>query len=143
MSKEGYWIIRTSLILMAITIVFFVMAPPVLNYPLTFAQATRVLQIIVPVFIGYVAIATRSATNSSSLETEATPLLRLLSRGPLYVFALAMLVIVGSFWYSNRPGSLPPGSGMSVDQLCWVVTFLMGLLSATTATIVGRAFGGT
>ena len=48
------WIIVASLVIAGAAFSFFVIAP-VLGYPLRFSQAMSILQIVFPVFLGYLA----------------------------------------------------------------------------------------
>jgi hypothetical protein len=69
----------------------------------------------------------------------STELIGLLVRGPICVFAIAIVAAVGSFGYSNRL-TAPAGSGMSLDTLSSVVSAALGLLAVTTNVAVAYLF---
>jgi hypothetical protein len=92
MDHERIWIVRASLIILAGCFGFFISSPPLLGFPLDASkgEVTRVLQIITPVFVAYLAAATaflfvpvepqRGPTVSNSAQLQ---MLRLLTRGPV------------------------------------------------------------
>src|SRR5262249_1105999 len=123
--------------------IFFLVAPAV-GYPLTWDQSSRVFEIILPVFLGYLGSAThflfRGRPNLKPIELQDdSGMLGLLIRGPLLVFGIAAVAIVFAFGYANR-ASAPGGYGMSVDALAGSFTAVIGLLAVTTNVAVSYLF---
>lgn len=135
------WLIWSSLILVGAEFAFFVLAP-VLGYPLEFAQSIRLMEILIPVFVGYLGSAAYSLFRSSgngAVKFEQSQEATLLVRGPIIVFAFASITALTAFGISNG-ANRPSGSGMSVDTLAGIFTAILGLLSATTGVIVSHLF---
>src|SRR6185295_2636008 len=116
------WLIYATLLTTAVAFVFFLIAPAS-GFPLTFDQSVRLLEIVLPVFLGYLGSATHFVVRGSNTapNTPVPPrgrseLLGLLVRGPVVVFLVATVSAIVAFGISNSP-SAPPGSGMSVDTL--------------------------
>jgi hypothetical protein len=135
------WLIVASLAMAALSFCFFTLAP-VVGYPLRYSQAQSVLQIVLPVFLGYLGAASQFVFQRSPPPDDAVgthPLTGLLVKGPMAVFSLMMVVLIVAFGYSNRMAA-PPGDGMSAEQLSAGVTAAMGLLAVTTNVIVAYLF---
>jgi len=134
------WLIIASLAMAALSFCFFILAP-VFGYPLRYSQAQSVLQIVLPVFLGYLGAASQFAFQKSPPADTAVagPLTGLLVKGPIAVFALMMVVLVVAFGYSNRP-TASPGDGMSAELLSTGVTVAIGLLAVTTNVIIAYLF---
>jgi hypothetical protein len=101
-----------------------------------------ILQIVLPVFLGYVGAATQFAFGSQQAhapEVHTNPMMNILVKGPIMVFGLALLGGVFAFGYSNRSDA-PAGEGMRVDDLATVVTTALGLLAVSTNAIVAYLF---
>ena len=135
------WIVLSSLILTGVFFVFFLIAP-VSGYPLTYPQAFRLLQIVTPVFAGYLGAATRFIFGAQSAATNVSsePLLGIIARGAVIVFGLAIVAALGAFGWTNRT-SAPAGIGMSIDTLATAFSLALGLLAVTTGIIVDGIFG--
>src|SRR6266849_9240050 len=137
------WIIITSLVVTGLTFGFLVAAPP-LGYPLGWDQSQRIIEILLPVFLGYVGTATHFVFHTRNQDQELqlgsrAPLLGLIIRGPIVVFVSACVVILFAFGYSNRANAIQ-GEGMSVDQLAWAFTAALGILSVSTGVAVSYLF---
>lgn len=136
------WLVSASLLVSALAFVFFLVAPAI-GYPLTWDQAIRVVEIVLPVFLGYLGTAARyifrPESNMQLAAVSDRHLMALLIRAPIIVFILAGGVVCFSFGYSNRQDATP-GAGMTVDTLCWAFTTLLGLLAATTGVAVSFLF---
>jgi hypothetical protein len=149
MDAERFWVVRASLIALAVCFGFYIVAPTVLRFPLdtNSGETTRILQIIVPVFVAYLSAAAaflfvqRQPPSQLAQVNNNTKLLRLLTRGPVYLTSAGWILATAAFWYSNRQGG-PPGMGMSLDQYCWFVSSLLGVLASTTGLIVAKIFPG-
>jgi len=136
-------IIKTSLGSTAAVFVFFLVAP-LFAFPLGWDQAQRVVEIVLPVFLGYLGTAThflfkRSNSASDPELGDKAALLGLLVKGPLFVFGCGVAAILFAFGYSNRANARPD-SGMSIDQLAWALTAALGILSASTSIAVSYLF---
>jgi hypothetical protein len=135
------WLIVASLAMAGSAFCFFMLAP-VLGYPLRYSQAQSVLQIVLPVFVGYLGAATQFVFRRSLQSDDgvaARPLMGLLIKGPIGVSALMMIAVMIAFGYSNRMAA-SPGEGLAVEQLSTGITAAMGLLAVTTNTIVAYLF---
>ena len=151
MDAERFWVVKASLLALAVSFAFYIVAPTILHFPLdtNAGETTRMLQIIVPVFVAYLSAAAaflfvqQTAPNlapQQSLNGRAQ-LLRLLTRGPVFVTSGGWVLVTAAFWYSNRQAN-EPGQGMSLDQYCWFVSSLLGIMASTTGLIVAKIFPG-
>jgi hypothetical protein len=140
------WLIRTSLVISFIILLFVIVGPGALGFPLDAerGQDTRILQIILPVFVGYLAAASHfvfsdrgqeSATDERTLSGNALTLVK----WPVLAWGILTVAMLGAFWYSNRAGG-PPGAGWSVDKLAAYLTIGLSLLTATTNIAVNYLF---
>src|SRR4051812_5542789 len=99
------WLVTASLLLCAAILVFFLLAPT-LGYPLEFAQSMRALEIVLPVFLGYLGTAALFIFRSNP-ETEDTPpanvlnLVSLLVKGPIVVFGMVLAALLVAFGRLN------------------------------------------
>ena len=135
------WLVFAALAITGFALVFFLVAP-VAGYPMLYSDAFRELQILLPVFIGYLSAATHFVISGSFKQPsiQAPPLFPILVRGPLVIFVVAFLSLLWAFGYANRP-SAPAGQvGMGVDELSLGVSLILSLLSATTALLIGHLF---
>jgi hypothetical protein len=137
------FLVIASLFFTGAVFVFFLVAPAV-GYPLTWDQSSRIFEIILPVFLGYLGSAThflfRGGQNPKPIELkDDSGMLGLLIRGPLWVFGIAAIAIVFAFGFTNRAAA-PSGSGMSVDALAGSFTAVIGLLAVTTNVAVSYLF---
>ena len=135
------WIILSSLGFTAAFFVFFTLGP-VLGYPLSYAQATRLLEIVLPVFLGYLGSATKYLFGRKRHRADGPPdqLLGYVVRGALFVFALCLVATLFAFAWGNRAAAAA-GEGMSVDTLAWLLSGLLGLMAVTTGIVAENLFG--
>lgn len=136
------WIIKASIVCTAITLALFGIAPvfDVLNW----SDSRRLLEIIIPPFMGYLGMASHfvfkeKTSDTAPLNTKETELLNLLVKGPFYLFAIAVVITCIAFVYTNAP-SASAGTGMSVDNLATSLSAALALLAVTTNIIVTRLF---
>jgi len=143
------WIIKVSLGLTGGVFIFLVLSP-FLGYPLDpgAGDLIRLLEILFPVFLGYLGMAThfvfRSEGTAKAGAAEEPPLSSnavLLIRGPVLVWMAMIVAAFTAFGLANRAGA-PAGTGMSVDLLAGLVTAALGLLAATTSVAVSYLFSG-
>jgi hypothetical protein len=138
------WLIKASLSMTALTFIFFIIAPAV-GYPLTFEQAIRQIEIVSPVFVGYLGSATVftfSHTKIRQLELSGQSMqsnLSLIVKGPIYVAALGIAVVLVAFGYSNRLDA-PQGIGMTLDAFSAALAAVLSLLTVTTNAAVAYLF---
>ena len=135
LQAERQWLIVASLGSTLAVFLFFVLAPAA-GYPLTYADALGVVQIIVPVFMGYLGTAAqyvfaRTPPDEPSPHKSAKPLLKLMVRGPVAVFLIIVVATILAFGITNGADA-ELGEGMSVSLLSAVVTASLALLAVTT-----------
>lgn len=137
------WLIKASLSATALAFCFFIVAPAC-GYPLRFDQSFKLLEIILPVFVGYLGSATQFVFSKHEpvgpeVHGQRAAFVGLLVRGPILVFSLGLVSAVVAFGITNRPGA-PAGTGMSVDALSGIVTAALSLQAASTGAIVSYLF---
>ena len=141
MQSERLWLIAADLLITGFIILFFLVAP-VCGYPLTYEEAYQVMQIVFPVFVGYLATAVAFVVRPAAEQTltsERLKVLRLLLRGPLVLFGSAIIVVWIVFGVSNsRFGA--PNSGMSLKVFSNLHTALLSILAATTGGLIAFLF---
>lgn len=139
------WIIMSSLLATGSIFTFFVIAPSV-GFPLEYHQAGRFIEILIPVFLGYLGSAANFVFSSADTESKNTKLrnptlVGLLVQGPIIVFSLVVMAALVGFGLSNRRGG-PPSAGLSVNDLAVMITAALGLLTVTTNVAVSYLFAG-
>ncbi|MFW6023328.1 MAG: hypothetical protein ACOC9O_01160 [Myxococcota bacterium] len=139
-AEARMWLVKASLGITAATLVFFISAPA-MEYPLEYRQSFRVMQIVLPVFLGYLGSASQFLFRRSRSEgvVRSHAMLGLLVKGPILIFALALVAALVAFGYTNRRAA-PIGQGMSVDELALAMSLIVGLLAATTGVLMARLF---
>lgn len=138
---------RQSLTLMAILItgfflIFFPLAPHV-GFTALAEDVWRVPQIVLPVFIGYLASAIYfvfGQTEASAIRPGAEKLFKILLYGPFAIFFLGSLALMSTFFFSHQSSALP-NSGMSTEALAGGFSVLLSLLTGTTTFISQFLFG--
>lgn len=134
-------IVLASLAIVGLHLLFFPIAPAI-GYPLAYDEATSILQITLPVFLGYLGAATQFMFRQPRPKKPAMNLPELLPYllwGPLIIFAGASIAAIIAYGITNRTGA-EPGSGMSARELSGAVTICLSLLAVTTNTIVSYLF---
>jgi hypothetical protein len=133
------WLITSSLIITGAQIIFLLVAP-VVGFPLPYPKNLALLQVISPVFLGYLGSAThfifRGVPPTDGVSIEY---LGVLIKGPLIIYVLATVGSLAAFGYSNRADSLV-GSGMSVDDLSTALSICLGVLAVTTGVLSSYLF---
>jgi hypothetical protein len=133
------WIILASLSAIASQAIFLLIAP-VFGYPLEFPKNLSLLQILIPVMLGYLGSAAHFIFMSPPPEVRTdNELLGVMVKGPVIVYAIVTAAAYFAFGYSNRNGAAI-GSGMSVDSLNNAISLTLGILAATTGVIVSYLF---
>lgn len=144
--RARLWLTAYSLGVCGATLLFFLIAPAT-PYPLDWPGAFRILEIIAPVFFGYLGLATRYLFEDRKAviqvpQPNAKGLFTLLVVGPLVVFSLVAVALIVSFGLSNS-GTVTPSkatTAMSLDNLAAGVTLALSLLTVTTNVIVSKLF---
>lgn len=127
---------RKLIILSLLTTVVFsmllIIAP--LFTPFTSKQSLQVVQIIFPVFAGYIGAAVlflfRGDPNKGNVADPT--LLKILIYAPFIVFWCIAAAILIDFYVSNQPGF---GEGMSFSDLTTYVTLIVSFMNITTGAI--------
>ncbi len=118
----------------------FLVIAPAIGFPLPFPKNLDILQIVGPVFLGYLGAAAHFIfQNPAPLIPVQNQYLGLLLKGPLIIYAVVVAGAMGAFGYLNRVG-VPLGSGMSIDVLARTLSLSFGLLAATTSVISSYLF---
>jgi hypothetical protein len=135
------WIVNWSLSLIAFYGVFFLLAP-LLRYPLEFSQSAQLIQVIFPVFLGYLATAIVFAFEGKDVETRAPDLLASLTKGPFLVSLILSVTLFVAFWFSNSPDSpVRPTTPMLFEIFSSLFAAIIGIYTATTSALVAYLFG--
>jgi hypothetical protein len=150
------WVVLASLVACGATFVFFLLAP-VFGYPLLWRESLRILELIVPVFLGYLGAAAYyafrhtgkhseiSVPNTSRLKhseisvPNTSRLMSLIIKGPVILFAIVSVAILIAFGVSNAQ-TAEQGLGMSVENLAVAFTAALGILTVTTNAAVSYLF---
>lgn len=142
--KARIWLVLASLVICCVSLLFFLIAP-VTPYPLEWAQSLRLLEIITPVFFGYLGLATRyvfSRVASEQDRTEVSGLLLVLLKGPIFIFAIVAAGLLISFGWANTSDAMQ-ANRMSIDVLSAAFATLLSLLTVTTNVIAEHLFART
>lgn len=149
------WLVDATLVLMAATLAFYLVAPSLLQYPLDWNESLELLRMSAPLLVGYLALATRFALSKEpsppspdgSGKLSASPLAirdpRLFGRVvqmPVLIYALAILLLLASYGYSNRVGHPPGENPMPFDTLANYLTLANSLLTATTSVLAATLY---
>src|SRR6185503_3225315 len=102
----------------------------------------RLLEIVLPVFFGYLGSATKYLFGRKRQLADGPPdqLLGYVVRGAWLVFVLCLAATLFAFAWGNRAAA-STGEGMSVDTLAWLISGLLGLMAVTTGIVVENLFG--
>lgn len=137
------WLVTMSLVITSALFVFFILAPA-FDYPLQFRQARALLEILLPVFLGYLGSAAHFLFRIDDApevvrDVRSPVLLALLLKGPIAVFTIAVVSALIGFGVSNRSGQ-NDGTGMSLQDLSGLLALALGLLTVTTGVISAYLF---
>jgi len=133
------WLIVSSLLITGCQVGFFLVAP-VFGYPLQYPKNLDLLQIVSPVFLGYLGAASHFIfQNPAPSIPVQNQYLGLLIKGPLIIYTIAVGGALAAFGYSNRADS-EIGSGMSVDNLATALSIALGVLAVTTGVLSSYLF---
>lgn len=133
------WIISSSIFITGAQLVFLLVAPAI-NYPLTYPKNLELLQIITPVFLGYLGAAAHFVfQNPAPPVPVQNQFLGMLVRGPFIVYGLAVVAALAAFGFTNRVG-VAMGGGMSTANLATALSIALGILAATTSILSSYLF---
>ena len=133
------WLILSSILITGAQVIFFFIAPAV-GYPLAYPKNLELLQMISPVFLGYLGAASHFIFKTPAPSVTAqNQFLGLLVKGPILVYTLAVAAVLAAFGYSNRFGAVV-GTGMSADNLATSLSIALAVLAATTSVLTSYLF---
>jgi hypothetical protein len=133
------WLILSSLVITGLQMVFLLLSPAI-GYPLSYPKNLDLLQIVTPVFLGYLGAAAHFIFLNPPPEVHVqNRFLGMLVKGPVIIYALAAGSSFLAFGYANRSSALP-GAGMSTDNLARALSLSLGVLAATTGVIAPYLF---
>ena len=136
------WLVVSSFVMLGISGIFFISAP-VFHFPLKYSQAIQLLQMIFPLFLGYLSAAVVFIFDGVTAQ-ENLPLkgiFPVLVRGP-FLLASALLVIATiAFGYSNWIGSGKIDlNGMPFDVFANLIALILGIHTSITNALVAYLF---
>lgn len=136
------WLILASLLITGAQLIFYLVAP-FIGFPLDPPRNIDLVQIVTPVFLGYLGTATHFLFITPPPQVQVNrEYLGYLVKGPILIYCGAVIAANAAFAYSNRTGAVL-GQGMSVDTLRTSLSISLGVLAATTGIIVSHLFVST
>jgi hypothetical protein len=142
------WIVGASLVSSGTLIAFFWLGPQ-LNFPLETDQARHLLQLVIPPFFGYLALAVR-ATVAHASERERLASLRLpsllplLLKGTMFLYIAITILALVVFYLATSPSLTHHSSGRwTFEDLSWAICLALALQATTFAVLVSFLFKGT
>lgn len=133
------WLIVSSLLIIGSQMVFLLVAPSI-GFPLQYSKNLDLLQIISPVFFGYLGSASHFIFQRQlTVVPVQNQFLGILVKGPLIIYVVTIIGSLAAFGYSNRVGTAI-GTGMSVDNLATAMSLSLGVLAVTTSIVSSYLF---
>jgi hypothetical protein len=137
------WIVKWSLAVIAAYGAALLIAPA-LRYPLEPSQSIQLLQMLLPIFLGYLASAIVFVFEGQRRAdpTGQPELLGLLARGPFLVTIILSIALFGAFWAANSTDV--KGERLmrfSYDTLTSGFAAIMGIHTFVTSALVAYLFG--
>jgi hypothetical protein len=133
------WLILSSLIITGSQLLFLIIAP-VFGFPLSYPKNLDLLQIVSPVFLGYLGSASHFIfQNPPPRIPVQNSFLGYLVIGPIVIYVSAVMGAFAAFAYSNRVGA-QMGSGISAENLATTLSLALGILAVTTGVISSYLF---
>jgi hypothetical protein len=137
--KARHILIISSLVITGCQLIFLFIAPS-FRYPLGYPDNLNLLEIISPVFLGYLGSATHFIFQPQQHDAPVqNRFLGTLVVGPLTIYSIAVVGAFTAFGLSNS-AEATPGSGMSVSNLATALSVALGVLAVTTGVIVSYLF---
>jgi hypothetical protein len=140
--RARVWLVSRSLLMIGVFAAFFILAPAT-RFPLHFDQSLAILQIIFPLFLGYLSSAVIFITKQdvSDVGQKMSELLAVLIVCPFYVTIFLGFVLVLAFGLSNWPTlERAGGGGMPFDTMSTLISLVLGIHTATTSGLVAYLF---
>jgi hypothetical protein len=132
-------LIVSSLVITGGQLIFFLVAPSV-GFPLAYPMNLSLLQIISPLFLGYLGAAAHFVFKDPTPQIQVNnEFLGVLVVGPVAIYFIAVIAAFGAFRYSNREGAPIPG-GISVENLSTALSIILSVLAATTSVLISYLF---
>lgn len=123
---------------------FFLIIAPIMGYPLDSSQAFQLLQVIFPLFVGYLMSAAVYIFQEEdvNLDLQAPSLLEYLVKGPFVVVFVLMALSFLAYGVTNWPLEERgyTGDGMSFETLANLVTVFLAIHTGVTSTLVIHLF---
>jgi hypothetical protein len=134
------WLILSSLLITGGQMLFLLVAPTI-GFPLRYPKNLDILQIVTPVFLGYLGAATHFIFKTPSPNINVKhEYLGLLVKGPIILYAMIVAASLAAFGFANRAAAEPGETGMSSGNLATALSISLGLLAATTSVISSYLF---
>ncbi|XSC43475.1 hypothetical protein ACF1BQ_036845 [Bradyrhizobium sp. RDT10] len=137
------WIVKWSLVILAVYGAALLLAPA-LRYPLEFTQSIQLLQMLFPVFLGYLASATVFVFEGEegTDRNRQTKLLSMLTRGPFLVTFVLSLALFLAFWLAHSTDiNAERMVRFSFDTFTSAFALIIGIHTAVTSALVAYLFG--
>jgi len=133
------WIIWGSLTITASQCLFLGVSPA-FGFPLEFPKNLDILEMVGPVFLGYLGAAAAFIFKDPPPDVQVNEkFLGPLVIGPLSIYGMYIIGVLAAFGYSNRIHA-PSGVGMSAEVLSRSLAIGLGILAATTSFISSHVF---
>jgi hypothetical protein len=133
------WVIWGSLAITATQGAFLLIAP-IVGFNLKYPKNLDLLQVVGPVFLGYLGAAAAFIFKDPPPEVPVNEkFLGPLIVGPIAVYVLFVGGALLAFGYSNRESAVV-GTGMPVEDLSRALSIALGVLAATTSVISANLF---
>lgn len=141
-SESRMFLVKSSLGMITFYGLFLILCP-ISRYPLFFEQSFQIIQIIIPLFLGYLSTAVVFITQEDRDDSSnISELLLVLVKWPFKVVFLLLLALFFSFGYANWPSNTPPSGALNFgfELLSSMVSFLLGIHTAITSALVAYMF---
>lgn len=128
-------------------IIFLILAQPLgMRFDYGQEQNLRLIDVILPTFVGYLGAASHFIFNSNrgrEVEPENGAMLRLLVHGPFLIFILAVSSLFFAHYISHRPlpDDAPRIDEMDFATLSRYLSICLALLAGTVSVISSYLFG--
>jgi len=140
------WIVKSSLISSGCLILFFLLAPSLLAFPLDSSQSRHVIQLVIPPFFGYLTMAVRSVLAdekaTSLLDTETPRLFPLLLKGTFVLYLVIIVAALVAFFVSTSTlfAANRGITNIHFEDLSWAICAALSLQASTFCLLVAFVF---
>jgi len=133
------FLIVSSLLMTGGQLMFLLMAPA-FGYPLIYPKNLQILQIVSPVFLGYLGSASHFIFQTPAPEVPVqNQFLGMLVKGPLAIYFFVVVGMLTAYGYTNRVAAAI-GEGISSEDLATALSLALGVLTVTTGVISSYLF---